>query len=38
MIGIRKPKAHEKIEIDANRAMHFLFLASLLLHKLDEAK
>jgi uncharacterized protein (TIGR02391 family) len=38
MIGIRNPKAHGNISIDANRAMHFLFLASLLLHKLDEAK
>jgi|GEM_PF-3179975 len=38
MVGIRNPKAHENIEIDANRAMHFLFLASLLLHKLDEAQ
>lgn len=38
MIGVRNPKAHENVEIDANRAMHFLFLASLLLHKLDEAK
>jgi uncharacterized protein (TIGR02391 family) len=37
MIGVRNPKAHENVVIDANRAMHFLFLASLLMHKLDEA-
>lgn len=38
MIGVRNPQAHENVVIDANRAMHFLFLASLLMHKLDEAK
>jgi uncharacterized protein (TIGR02391 family) len=38
MIGVRNPKAHENVVIDANRAMHFLFLASLLMHKLDEAR
>jgi uncharacterized protein (TIGR02391 family) len=37
MTGIRNPKAHANIEIDATRAMHFLFLASLLMAKLDEA-
>jgi uncharacterized protein (TIGR02391 family) len=37
MTGIRNPKAHENIEIDAARAIHFLFLASLLMAKLDEA-
>jgi uncharacterized protein (TIGR02391 family) len=37
MTGIRNPKAHENIEIDATRAIHFLFLASLLMAKLDEA-
>jgi uncharacterized protein (TIGR02391 family) len=36
MIGIRNPKAHANIEIDAPRAIHFLFLASLLLFKIDE--
>jgi len=36
MTGIRNPKAHENIEIDAARAIHFLFLASLLMAKLDE--
>lgn len=38
MTGIRNPKAHGNIEIDANRALHFLFLASLLMHKIDEAQ
>jgi uncharacterized protein (TIGR02391 family) len=37
MIGIRNPKAHENIIIDSTRAIHFLFLASLLMYKLDEA-
>lgn len=37
MTGIRNPKAHDNIVIDRVRAIHFLFLASLLMHKLDEA-
>ena len=37
MIGIRNPKAHENINIDKKRAIHFIFLASLLMSKLDEA-
>jgi uncharacterized protein (TIGR02391 family) len=37
MIGVRNPKAHEIVSIDRERAIHFLFLASLLMHKLDEA-
>jgi uncharacterized protein (TIGR02391 family) len=37
MTGIRNPKAHSVITIDRERAIHFLFLASLLMHKLDEA-
>lgn len=37
MIGIRNPKAHENIVIDKERAMHFLFLASLLMQILDES-
>jgi uncharacterized protein (TIGR02391 family) len=36
MIGIRNPKAHDNVAITANRAIHFLFLASLLLSKIDE--
>ncbi|MFQ3579921.1 MAG: TIGR02391 family protein [Bacteroidales bacterium] len=36
--GIRNPKAHENIVIDRERAIHFIFLASLLMCKLDEAK
>jgi len=38
MTGIRNPKAHANIQIDATRAIHFLFLASLLLFKIDERK
>jgi hypothetical protein len=38
MIAVRNPKAHEFVEIDARRRIHFLFLASLLAYKLDEAK
>ena len=37
MQAIRNPKAHELIQIDKIRAIHFLFLASLQLHKLDES-
>ncbi len=36
MIGIRNPKAHENLNITENRAKHFLYLASLLMHKIDE--
>lgn len=38
MTGVRNPKAHANIVIDRQRAVHFLFLASLLMYKLDEAK
>lgn len=38
MTGIRNPKAHENIKIDSPRAIHFLFLASLLMFKIDERK
>lgn len=37
MIGIRNPKAHANINIDALRATHFLYMVSLLMFKLDEA-
>lgn len=37
MKGIRNPKAHGNVQIDSLRAIHFLFLASLLMFKLDEA-
>jgi len=37
MRGIRNPKAHANIEIDHVRALHHLFVASLLMSKLDEA-
>ena len=37
MQGIRNPKAHDNIEIGDHRAKHLLFLASLLMHTLDDA-
>ncbi len=37
MTGVRNPKAHENITIEAERAVHFLFLCSLLMFKLDGA-
>lgn len=36
MIGIRNPKAHNNIRITENRAKHFIYLASLLMYKIDE--
>ena len=38
MIGIRNPQAHDNIIITKKKAIHFLFLASLLMDKLDEVK
>ena len=38
IIGIRNPKAHHNIAINSKRAIHLLYLASLLLHKIDERK
>jgi uncharacterized protein (TIGR02391 family) len=37
MTGIRNPKAHANVDISSSRAVHFLFVASLLFSKLDEA-
>lgn len=37
MIGVRNPKAHDNIIIDQQRAVHLLYLASLLMYKLDES-
>lgn len=37
MTGIRNPKAHGVITLDRRRTIHFLFLASLLADKIDEA-
>lgn len=37
MEAIRNPKAHANTEIDEGRAIHHLFIASLLMQKLDEA-
>jgi uncharacterized protein (TIGR02391 family) len=36
MIGIRNPKAHDNLIIDRIRAIHFIYLASLLMSKVDE--
>ncbi len=36
MTGIRNPKAHDNLIISRERAIHFIFLASLLMYKLDE--
>ena len=36
MTGVRNPKAHGNIRIDPKRAIHLLFLASLLLYRLDD--
>ena len=36
MTGIRNPKAHDNLVISRYRAIHFLFLASLLMFRLDE--
>lgn len=37
MTGIRNPKAHGMVRLDRRRCVHFLFLASLLADKVDEA-
>jgi uncharacterized protein (TIGR02391 family) len=37
MLAIRNPKAHSNVQIDAVRSMHFIYLASLLMSKIDEA-
>ncbi len=37
MAGVRNPKAHGNIQITKERAIHFLFLASLLFFKLEDA-
>lgn len=37
MQGVRNPKAHGNLTITSKRAMHLLFLASLLMHRLDDA-
>lgn len=37
MTGIRNPKAHGMVHLDRGRCIHFLFLASLLADKIDEA-
>lgn len=36
--GIRNPKAHNNVEITRERAIHHIFLISLLMHKLDEGR
>jgi uncharacterized protein (TIGR02391 family) len=37
MTGIRNPKAHGLVQLDRRRCIHFIFLASLLADKIDEA-
>lgn len=37
VLAIRNPKAHDVLEIGEGRAIHHLFLTSLLMHKLDDA-
>ena len=36
MTGIRNPKAHGNLKPDANKALHLICLASLLMYKIDE--
>jgi uncharacterized protein (TIGR02391 family) len=38
MTGVRNPKAHGIVMLDQRRAIHFLFVASLLADKVDEAE
>jgi uncharacterized protein (TIGR02391 family) len=38
MMGVRNPKAHGIVKLDQRRAIHFLFVASLLADKVDEAE
>jgi uncharacterized protein (TIGR02391 family) len=35
MMGIRNPKAHENLKISKEQAIHMIFLASLLMNRLD---
>lgn len=37
MMGVRNPKVHGLVKIERERCIHFLFLASLLAFKVDEA-
>jgi len=37
MTGIKNPKAHENITISRERAIHFIFIASLLMYRLNVA-
>ncbi len=36
MMGIRNPKAHDNLNITDKKAKHFIYLASLLMQKIDE--
>lgn len=38
MTGIRNPKAHENLTTSKEKAIHFLFLASLLMFKIDDSR
>ena len=37
MLAIRNPKAHDHVQLEKEKAVHFLFLANLLLMRLQEA-
>ncbi len=37
MMGVRNPKVHGLVKLERERCVHFLFLASLLAHKVDDA-
>jgi len=37
MLAIRNPKAHDHVQLEKEKAIHFLFLANLLLMRLKEA-
>ena len=38
MMAIRNPKAHDNLDLPPEKAIHFIFLASLLMMKLDDAE
>ena len=38
MTGIRNPNAHENLSINEKSAIHLIFLASLLMFKIDDSK
>jgi hypothetical protein len=36
ILAVRDPKAHDHVQLKKEKAIHFLFLANLLLSRLDE--